>query len=269
MHLRPLLVSNAAVLFLLLGTLTFGCAAPEIEDEESGSTESAIGATPVGTPPRVTVDLNHRAAPSTSAEILQVIPEGTVVRSGSAHARAGWIGVTWNGRTGWVDGQYVERAGDTPSDPTGGAISARGQTQMRAIVSYATSHHAGASRGRCFEYVWRYLTSSGYGLLNDHGDAADMGSAYARNFAEYMNAASNAELWGLRRLAIDNPHDAPAGAVVVVAAGSPGTSHPTAGDIAIAAGGGRLINDGPNMTYGSRATFKAAGGRLLGAYVPR
>lgn len=262
--------SSLATLLLSISHLLVGCTAPLAEDtEEEGFTESAIGGTPVGTPLRVTAEVNHRAGPSPSAEVLQIIPRDTVVRSGSAHARAGWVGVTWNGKTGWVDGQFVERAGDAPPDATGGAISARGQTQMRAVLAYARANHSGASRGQCFNYVWRYLTSSGYGLLNDHGDAADMRSEYARHFAEYMNVKSNADLWGLRRLPIDNPYDAPAGAVVVVAAGSPGTSHPTAGDIAIAAGDGRFINDGPNMSYGSRATFRSRGGRLLGAFVPK
>ncbi len=141
---------------------------------------------------------------------------------------------------------------------------------MSTVVSYAFAHNAGASRGRCFEYVWRYLTSSGYGLLDDYADASDMPSAYARNFAEYMNANGHAAQWGLVRLPVTNPYDAPAGAVVVVAAGSPGTSHPTAGDISIAAGGGRFINDGPYMSYGgSREAFSARGGRVLGVYVPR
>ncbi|MBS2017608.1 MAG: hypothetical protein JST00_32315 [Deltaproteobacteria bacterium] len=152
----------------------------------------------------------------------------------------------------------------------GAAVSTKGRAQMEALVGYASSHHSGASRGRCFEYVWRYLTTSGYGALDDYTDAPDMPSAYARNFAEYMNTGGNAARWGLQRLAITNPYDAPRGAVVVVAAGSPGTAHPTAGDISIAAGGGRFINDGPNMSYGgSRAAFASRGGRVLGIYVPR
>jgi hypothetical protein len=153
--------------------------------------------------------------------------------------------------------------------PSSGASSATSEQQMRAVVSYALLHNAGASRGRCFRYVWSYLTSSGYGKLHSYYDAPDMPSAYARNFAEYMNANGNAARWGLHRLPIDNPYDAPAGAVVVVAAGSPGTSHPTAGDISIAAGGGRFVNDGPNMSYGgSRAAFTSGDGRVLGIYAP-
>jgi peptidoglycan hydrolase-like protein with peptidoglycan-binding domain len=150
-------------------------------------------------------------------------------------------------------------------------ISAQGREQMRKLLEYADSHNTGASRGRCFEYVWKYMTSNGtgYGKIRNFNDAADMPSAYARNFAEYMNANGNAERWGLRKLNITNPYDAPKGAIVVVAPGSPGTSHPTAGDIAIAAGNGRFVNDGPNMGYGDPASFLRNGGRVLGVYVPR
>lgn len=151
---------------------------------------------------------------------------------------------------------------------TSGA-SNQGKRQMLAVLDYALTHNSGASRGRCFEFVWRYLTSVGYGNLRNYGDAPDMPSQYARNFAEYMNANGNASRWGLTRLPLNNPYDAPAGAVVVVAPGSPGTSHPTAGDISIAAGGGRFINDGPYMSYGgSRAAFSSRGGRVLGIYTP-
>jgi peptidoglycan hydrolase-like protein with peptidoglycan-binding domain len=150
-------------------------------------------------------------------------------------------------------------------------ISAQGREQMRKLLEYADSHNTGASRGRCFEYVWKYMTSNGagYGKIRNYNDASDMPSTYARNFAEYMNSNGNAERWGLRKLNITNPYDAPKGAIVVVAPGSPGTAHPTAGDIAIAAGNGRFVNDGPNMGYGDPASFLRNGGRVLGVYVPR
>jgi len=158
--------------------------------------------------------------------------------------------------------------GTTDAAPAEPGDSARGRKQMADVLAYAERNNSGSSSGKCFEYVWRYLTTSGYGNLHDYEDAPDMPSAEARNFAEYMNANGNAAKWGLRRLPIDLPHDAPPGAVVGGAAGSPGTSHPTAGDIAIAAGGGRFVNDGPNMNYGPRASFKNDGGRVLGIYAP-
>ena len=276
-HLTPGKRRTTALIALSALLAIAGCEAP-LGEEDQASSESEVSASPVGTTLQTTSEVNQRSGPGTTTTILQVIPAWTTVRSGSGYARkdtsgGSWLGVTWNGKTGWVDARYLERGsaavGTGGSNMVSGDVSAKGQTQMRAVKAYAESHNGGASRGQCFNYVWRYVTSSGYGLLNEHGDAADMESGEARNFAEYMNLKANADLWDLRRLPITNPYDAPVGAVVVVAAGSPGTSHPTAGDIAIAAGNGRFINDGPNMSYGSKATFLARGGKLLGAYVPR
>jgi hypothetical protein len=51
----------------------------------------------------------------------------------------------------------------------------------------------------------------------------------------------------------------------VVAPGSTGTAHATAGDIVIK-GDGRFINDGPNMDYGTKSTWT---GKVLGVYIPK
>jgi SH3-like domain-containing protein len=252
--------------------LLAACTAPSTdadgaaEGDDQGVSSDLTGGFPVGTRYVTTADVNLRSGPATSNAVLRVIPAGSVVLSASAQPRGVWYGVTFDGATGWVHGAYLQRDTGTGS----ATISAAGQAQMRNVLAYARAHNSGASRGRCFEYVWRYLAASGYGLINDPGDAPDMPSAYARNFAEYMNENGNAARWGLQRLAIANPYDAPVGAVVVVAAGSPGTAHPTAGDISLAAGGGVFINDGPAMGYGgSRAAFTSGGGRVLGIYVPR
>ena len=264
----------AALTLALLCTslIAAGCADPSADpassndDGEQPTENDVIGAFPVGQELRVTGNVNHRDAPSMQSKVLQVIPNGTTVLSGAAKPSAGFYGVTWNGKTGWVSGKFIVGA----SAATGAAaISETGRKQMKAIVAYGDAHNGGASRGRCFEFVWRYLTNSTYGQLNDFNDAADMRSGEARNFAEYFNVKANADLWGLQRLSITNPYDAPVGSVVVVAAGSPGTSHPTAGDITIAAGGGRFINDGPQMSYGPKASFLADGGKVLGVFVPK
>lgn len=273
---QPLRRIAGLLITTFLAVHTAGCSA-EVEgqpESDSSSEEGLTGSYPTGTALQTTAYVNHREGPSTSAAILQVIPPNTKVVSGAAAPRAGWYGVTWNGKTGWVSGQYLTSLGGAPSPAPSpapsGSISARGQDQMTRIVTYADNHNSGASRGRCFQYVWDYLWKSQYGNIDAYNDAPDMGSSEARMFAEYMNRGNNAQTWGLQKLSITNPYDAPRGAVVVVAAGSPGTAHPTAGDIAIAAGGGRFINDGPNMGYGgSRQAFASGGGRVLGIYVPR
>lgn len=155
------------------------------------------------------------------------------------------------------------------------AISEKGQQQMTDVVDYALRNNRGASNGECFNAVWGYLTSSGYGNLKAWGDLPNMGSDEAREFAEFMNKSrTNLDEAGLQRLdtafnpPITSPHDPriPKGAVIVVAAGSYGTAHPTAGDIVIKAGEGRFVNDGPNMDYGTASNWT---GKLLGVYIPK
>ena len=63
----------------------------------------------------------------------------------------------------------------------------------------------------------------------------------------------------------NNPYNAPKGAIVVVGAGAPGTSNPTAGDIAVATGGDIFYNGG-EMSYGPKADFPTK--YTLGIYVP-
>lgn len=153
-------------------------------------------------------------------------------------------------------------------------ISDRGRQQMENVVKHAMARHRGASRGYCFNAVWGYLSGSGYGNIRAWGDLPRMKSGLARYFADYMNAGqANLNEAGLQRLdtmltpPLTNPHDAriPVGAVIVVAAGSTGTSDPVAGDIVIK-GNGRFINDGPDMWYGTSDTWR---GKLLGVYVPK
>ena len=73
----------------------------------------------------------------------------------------------------------------------------------------------------------------------------------------------------MRKIAATNPHDpkVPAGAVCVVAPGSTGTAHPTAGDITIKGDRpGEFINDGQMGKHmGNINTWR---GNLLGCYVP-
>ncbi len=118
--------------------------------------------------------------------------------------------------------------------------------------------------GYCYMHVWNFITRSGYGNMPSEG-IPDSHAAEARMFAEY--ADRNLSRLGLRKLAIDNPYKAPAGAIVVVRAGTPGTAHPTAGDIAVASGDGRFWNGG-SMGYGGSGNFPSGNRLVLGIYVP-
>lgn len=165
------------------------------------------------------------------------------------------------------------------------------QKQMKDLLATARklAKGSGESWGQCYGYVYsKYMLTSGYGKIGHGHDPIP--AAYgevAAQFAEYAN--SHLDELGLTRLNIDSPYDAPAGAVVVVAAGSPGTSsneshwgkhpswkkHPTwPGDISVVSGDGvHFYNDHLDEKYGGKDAWakahKAGTAKLLGAYVPR
>jgi len=138
---------------------------------------------------------------------------------------------------------------------------------MKALLAYALAHNNGGSHGHCYEWVWKYLMNvpGGYGKISS-SNQPNVPPAYARDFADWMNKGSNAKTYGLQKLNVDTPYGAPAGAIVVVPPGVPGTANPVAGDIAVAKGDGEFVNDGPHMSYGPPASFPK--GKVLGVYVP-
>lgn len=151
----------------------------------------------------------------------------------------------------------------------GPAVGEHGKTQMKNVLDTA-ARGAGHKRpgGWCYRAVKKFIaqTPGGYGGLNA-SNIHTIPQARARDFADYMNRNDNAAKHGLRKLDLANPYDAPPGALVVVAPGTPGTHHPTAGDITIAAGHGRFFNDG-NMGYGGPGNFPPGNRHVLGIYVP-
>jgi lysozyme len=124
--------------------------------------------------------------------------------------------------------------------------------------------------GRCYFHVCQFLVQcKGYGKIkNPYTQFPGSALPEAHDFADFINAQGPAR-WGLEKLSISNPYDAPAGAIVVVKAGSPGTANPTAGDIAVADGHGNFFNGGM-MSYHGRAGWEASPrAHLLGAYIPK
>ncbi|HLL06214.1 MAG TPA: peptidoglycan-binding domain-containing protein [Myxococcaceae bacterium] len=152
-------------------------------------------------------------------------------------------------------------AGPAPTPGTGvDGLSARSRQQMANVLEYGRNNNVGSSNGDCLQFVWRYMTSAngGYGHLNDWNDAPEATLDYAYQFRDFFMKPENQAKYGLKLTSITNPYDAPPGAIVVVpshnASGgkTPGTAHPFAGDIALATGTDRFLNDGPNMSYGGR-----------------
>jgi len=138
---------------------------------------------------------------------------------------------------------------------------------MQNLVKVARADSQGRRPdGRCYSHVADYIDKVGYGGIAKNGFNNAIPSQYwaeARQFAEYLNAGGASKL-GLQNIG-GNPYNAPAGAIVVVRAGTPGTAHPTAGDISVA-DSGKFWNGG-DMGFGGSSTFNS-GNYVLGVYVP-
>jgi peptidoglycan hydrolase-like protein with peptidoglycan-binding domain len=160
--------------------------------------------------------------------------------------------------------QDRDRDDDKDNDPK---LSDKGAAQLQKLVATAAGA-AGGKRpgGKCYAAVKRHISNAGgYGnIRNIYKDARFQPQGEARNFAEVVNA-KGPETFGLERLGITNPYDAPEGSLVVVSAGSPGTRHPTAGDITVKGPGDRFFNDG-EMKYRGRDAWPSKTGRVLGVY---
>jgi peptidoglycan hydrolase-like protein with peptidoglycan-binding domain len=149
--------------------------------------------------------------------------------------------------------------------------SRNGAAQRARMLAVARSASQGRRPdGRCYFHVCQFLIQcGGYGKITNPYNQFPAGALpEAHDFADLMNGGAAAR-FHIERLSVSNPYDAPSGSIVVVKAGSPGTHHPTAGDIAIADGHGQFYNGGM-MSYSGRAGWEAAPhAKLLGAYIPK
>ncbi|HET9627333.1 MAG TPA: peptidoglycan-binding protein [Kofleriaceae bacterium] len=171
---------------------------------------------------------------------------------------------------GEIDGHTLEILSKHPAGSLAGE-SKNGSEQRSKMLGIARSGSAGKRPdGRCYYHICQFLIlCGGYGKIKNPYTQFPSGDLpYAHDFADLMNAGGSTK-FGLDKLAMASPYDAPAGSIVVVAAGSPGTSHPTAGDISVADGSGGFFNGGA-MSYGGRAGWAASPrAKLLGVYVPK
>ena len=144
-----------------------------------------------------------------------------------------------------------------------------GAQQMSSLLAHATN--SGAPLGHCYTAVKHYIIAAGgYGNIRDPYKDKRLASAQgeAHMFADTVNVDPGS--FGLDRLSMDTPFAAPAGAIVVVKHGSPGTHHPTAGDITVAKGDGfTFYNDGVMHYRGPAAWNKPHKGGVLGVYRPK
>ncbi len=181
---------------------------------------------------------------------------GSSTASGSGSSTGSSSGTTGSGSTTGTS------SGATTAAAAG--VSAKGQGQMQSLLNRAKADSAGKRPdGKCLYHVQNYLDQQGKG---NYGKASNVARLpYAKDWGNTVN--KNPAAYGLKKLNITNPYDAPAGAIVVVNPGTPGTKHPKAGDIAVSDGNGTFYNGG-KMGYGGRQNFPAGNTHVVGIYVP-
>ena len=171
-----------------------------------------------------------------------------------------------------------------PSIVGSGKVVKGTESFLKYVEQQATGKPA---LGRCFEKVADYIDAVGYGKLGGPngtlvGDAMSQDgfpTGMARNFADWLNTGDNATKWGLKNILTKDmsPYNAPPGSIIVVSAGSPGTSDPVAGDITVRGiafpdgvtafyNDGEMGYNGPQQWNGANATNGI--GKVLGVYVP-
>ena len=148
-------------------------------------------------------------------------------------------------------------------------------SDMNSMESYSGANSRGKyPDGMCYSHVADYIDAVGYGGISKGGFNNAIPSAYwtyAYQFAEYLNQGNNAANLCLENVQAkygNNPYKGPAGALVVVRAGTPGTANPVAGDIAVISKEGDVFWNGGEMGYGGSQNFPSNNNYVLGMYVP-
>ena len=92
-----------------------------------------------------TTDLNLRAGPSTSDQVILVMPAGAAVNI-VRNLQNGFYKVTYNGTSGWASAQYLSRSGGGGNDG-GGDGGGGGATGNASVAVGALNLRAGPSTG--------------------------------------------------------------------------------------------------------------------------
>jgi len=123
------------------------------------------GATSYGTA-KATVALNLRSGPSTSHQVLSIIPAGGEVVLGDGFQN-GFRYVTYQGQAGWAHGDYLQSGGGNPGGPpnnvgrTTDALNLREQPNSTARVLLVIPAGASVNLGDQFANGYRAVTYNG------------------------------------------------------------------------------------------------------------
>lgn len=155
-----------------------------------------------GTQLRTTANLNLRKGPSTTATVLRVMPDGSIVTVRQTSGSNAWVAVKWNGYSGWAHTSYLVKVG---SNNVAGYSSSRGNKLAKEALR-EDGHPAG---GWCALEVSNSVVWSGI-LPNNvtwyRGNAIDI--------SEYMAAHTGYDdKVGFERIDV-TPYHIPKGSII-------------------------------------------------------
>jgi hypothetical protein len=156
-----------------------------------------------GTELRTTANLNLRAAPSTSAPILRVMPNGSLVTVRQASGANAWVAVRFAGYDGWAHTSYLEKeGGGAPQQDYGASRGSR-------LAATALRVDGDPPGGWCAREVSNSVEKSGIvpsGVTWYRNNAIDI--------SEYMAASPGyCAKVGFRRIAV-GPSSIPKGSII-------------------------------------------------------
>ncbi len=149
--MRATTLRTLSVTLMAMAALT-GCGQAIVDSEqltagdESGATDNALtAALPVGSQLRATANVNLRVGASTSAKVLLVVPNGSLVETVAAAPVNGFYNVKFNGTVGFSSGAYYTLV-SSPSAPPPAASAARTAAIARARSGVGFSYWWGHAR---------------------------------------------------------------------------------------------------------------------------
>jgi uncharacterized protein YraI len=191
---------------LALGTAACTSSAGESDSEVTAESADELATTgptyQAGTQLRTSANLNLRSAGSIKANILRVMPQGSVVTVRFASGANAWVAVKYNGYDGWAHTSYLDKVG---SNDVSGYGAARGSK----LASTALRVDGRSSGGWCALEMSNSVEKSGI-IPNNvtwyRNNAIDI--------SEYMaaNTAYDAKV-GFKRIGV-SANDVPKGSII-------------------------------------------------------
>jgi len=195
--------------------------APEPDDDaDLRGAESVTASFPAGTQLRTNAALNLRTYGSTSAKILEVIPDGSLVTVVTGTPKGGWYNIKHGSREGWSYGVYLDRV----SSSGGSAVSGSDSCDPARAIGIVSAKRKALLDSIAYAEGTRGYSQDGYNVLfsfklisdcNHHPNKVICSGSYCSSAAgryQFLNTT-----WSGLKLANFRPENQTTGAMTLIA----------------------------------------------------